>query len=181
MRMPNYTPGFVESYDPATRLCRVRFPPWTDGAEVMPQAMLSYPLGDKSEHTEIRLLAGDRVWLDFVDGNPRHPIITGYRPKETDNAIDWRRWHHKNIELQADTDLHLFATGGKVRILANGQALVEALEVRIVAPVIKLDGAVQALQGLAVTGALTNNGVPVGSTHTHLSSSPGSATTPPLP
>ena len=181
MRMSNYTPGFLQSYDQDTRKCRVRFPPFTDGAEKMPEAMLSYPLGDKSEHTEIRMLAGDRVWLDFVNGDPRFPIITGYRPKETDNAIDWRRWHHENIELQADTDLHLFATGGKVHVLANGQALIEANEVRIVAPLIKLDGAVQALQGLAVTGALTNNGINVGSTHTHLSASSGSPTSTPLP
>jgi hypothetical protein len=119
MRMSNYTPGFVESVDRETRICRVRIPGFTDGCEVYPEAMLSYPLGDKSEHTEIRILPGDRVWLDAVNGDPRFPIITGFRPKETDNAIAWRRLHHDNIELQADTDMRLLASGGGILIEAG--------------------------------------------------------------
>ena len=167
MRLGSYTPGFVVSYDAATRRTRVRIPGVTDGTEKFPEAELCYPIGDKSEHTEIRILPGDRVWLDFVNGDKRFPIITGYRPKETDNAINWRRWHAPNIELQADTDIKIFATGGKIEVLSNGQTKVTASEVLIVAPSIKLRGPVTAEQGMAVTGTLTNNGVNVGSTHRH--------------
>lgn len=180
MRLSNYTPGFVESYDAAARLCRVRIPGVTDGAEVMPQAMLCYPIGDKSEHTEIRILPGDRVWLDFVNGDPRFPIITGFRPKETDNAIEWRRWHHQNIELQADTDIWLTATGGDLRAAAGddlvltaggdttetaggnitktatGAILIEAgSTVTIRAPSILLDGNVSVSGNLHTDGALS--------------------------
>jgi len=177
-RMSNYTPGFVESYDAQTRLCRVRIPGVTDGAEVMPLAMLSYPIGDKSEHTELRILAGDRVWLDFVNGDPRFPIITGFRPKETDNAIDWRRWHHKNIELQADSDVRVIATGGGVLIQA-GQTIT------LQAPSITLDGNTNCtgtltvqqvltyLAGITGTGAATSNGKDVGSSHHHVNDSRG--------
>lgn len=187
MRLTNYTPGFVESYDAATRLCRVSIPGVTDGAEVFPQAMLCYPIGDKSEHTEVRILAGDRVWLDFVNGDPRFPIITGFRPKETDNAVNWRRWHHANIELQADTDLRLLADAGKVvvqaganvEVTADGSVIVEGATITLRAPTITLDGAVTVtgtltaqglltyLAGLTGVGTFVNNGKNVGSGHSH--------------
>lgn len=164
MRMTNYTPGFIASVDQATRICRVRIPGVTDGGDVFPEAMLCYPLGDKSEHTEIRLLPGDRVWLDFVNGDPRFPIITGFRPKETDNALNWRRWHHANIELQADTDMKLLATAGKIEATAGGQVLVTAgtsivIEaggtVTIRGASIVLDGPTTCNSTLTVLGLLT--------------------------
>lgn len=157
MRMTNYTPGFVESYDPGTRLCRVRIPGVTDGSELMPEAMLSYPIGDKSEHTEIRVLPGDRVWLDFVNGDPRFPIITGFRPKETDNAIAWRRFHHQNIELQADQ---------VILVEAGAQVIVRA-------PAITLDGPTTVTghltyeAGITGSGSATSNGKNVSDSHTH--------------
>lgn len=180
MRLSNYTPGFVVSYDAATRLCRVRIPGLTDGSDVLPLAMLSYPIGDKSEHTELRILPGDRVWLDFVNGDARYPIITGFRPKETDNAIAWRRWHHENIELLADEDMQLIAAsgklvqraggdvrvsagtevtvdaGGNVRIKAAAQVIVEAgSTMTLKAPSITLQGTVNVTGALAVQGLLT--------------------------
>lgn len=172
MRLSNYTPGFVESYNAATRRCRVSIPGVTDGAEVFPEAMLSYPIGDKSEHTDIRILAGDRVWLDFVNGDPRFPIITGFRPKETDNAVDWRRLHHANIELQADDDVSVIA-GGTVTIDAAGQVAIEGATITLRGTTITLDGAVTVTgaltwqAGMTGTGAATVNGKNVGSTHTH--------------
>lgn len=192
MKLPNYTPGFVESYDAVRKLCRVRIPGVTDGSETLPLAMLSYPIGDKSEHTDIRILPGDRVWLDFVNGDPRYPIVTGFRPKETDNAIEWRRWHHDNIELQADDDMRLMATGGNllaqagvnVTVLAGGQVLVEAPDI-ILRGSITLDGPTTVvglltwLASMAGTGASTINGKDVGSTHTHGGVNPGVSSTDP--
>jgi hypothetical protein len=179
VQLSNYTPGFVVSYDAVKRLARVRVPGLTDGADTFPEAMLCYPLGDKSEHTDIRILAGDRVWLDFVNGDPRFPIIVGFRPKETDNAMNWRRLHHQNTELQADTDIHLFATGGKVHVLSNGQTLVEANEVVLRAGTIKLEGNTEVIGNLAVSGTMTNAGTNVGRLHTHVAPSGGGTTTPP--
>lgn len=180
MKLSNYTPGFVVSVDAARRLYRVSIPGVTDGAEVLPLAMVSYPIGDKSEHTEIRILPGDRVWLDFVNGDPRFPIITGFRPKETDNAMEWRRWHHDNIELQADDDMRLLATAGNllaqagvnVTVLAGGQVLVEAPTI-VLRGTITLDGPTTVtglltwLASQVGTGGSTINGKNVGSTHTH--------------
>lgn len=164
MKMSNYTPGFVDSYDQATRLCRVRIPGVTDGAEVLPQAMLCYPIGDKSEHTEIRILPGDRVWLDFVNGDPRFPIIVGFRPKETDNAINWRRWHHANIELQADTDMRLLATAAKVYVSAGTKVQFAAgtnIEATAGADVVVSAGGAVTINATSITltaGAITLNG-----------------------
>jgi hypothetical protein len=172
MELPRYTPGFVESVDRARRLVRVRIPGVTDGAETQPEAHLLYPLGDKSEHTEIRLVAGDRVWLDFFNGDPRYPIILGYRPKETDNAAAWRRWHHDNVELQADEELRLLATGARVvleagtNFEANAATNIEATagtnvtvnaggQVVIEAPSIVLRGAITLDGNVQVTGTLT--------------------------
>lgn len=155
MRLSNYTPGFVESYDAAKRLCRVRIPGVTDGAEVLPLAMLSYPIGDKSEHTEIRIQPGDRVWLDFVNGDARFPIITGFRPKETDNALEWRRWHHANIELQADSE-----------------AIVRAPDIKLDGDVV-ITGKVVVMghftyrDGLTGTNGAEVDGKEIGPTHTH--------------
>lgn len=100
--LPSLEPGFIHSVDRNTRIVRVSIPGLTDGAEVMPEAQLLNPLGDKSEHTEIRLLPGDRVWLAFIGGDPRYPVIMGYRPKESDNVVGWRRWHHDNFQFDAD-------------------------------------------------------------------------------
>lgn len=180
MKLSNYTPGFVREVDAARRLCRVEIPGVTDGADVLPLAMLSYPIGDKSEHTEIRIVPGDRVWLDFVNGDPRFPIITGFRPKETDNALAWRRWHHDNIELQADDDLKLLATAGNllaqagvnVTVQADGAVLIEAPTITLRGAV-TLDGTVNITglltwaAGMVGTGGSTINGKDVGSTHTH--------------
>lgn len=182
MKLSNYTPGFVDSYDAATRRCRVRVPGITDGAEVLPEAMLCYPIGDKSEHTEIRILPGDRVWLDFVNGDPRFPIITGFRPKETDNALEWRRWHHDNIELQADDDMKLTATGGDMRIKAGDLVLIEGATIVLRAGAITLDGPTTVTghltwqDGSTGTGTSTVNGKNMGSTHTHDGVEPGGGT-----
>lgn len=175
MRMPSYTPGFVESVNRETRRCRVRFP-GTEGAEKLPEADVLYPLGDKSEHTEIRILPGDRVWLDFVNGDPRFPIILGFRPKETDNAMEWRRWHHDNIELTADTDFIVTATGGSVLIEAGTVVTIRAPAIHLEGPT-TVTGHLTFEAGATGTGSLTVNGKNVGSTHTHSGVSTGGGTT----
>lgn len=109
--LPARIPGIVRSYLAASRECRVEIPGLTDGVDVLPLAEIEYPIGDKSKAgshaTEIEILPGDLVWLAFEGGDPRYPIITGFRNARSGNAIDWRRWHHTNIELTADNILRV--------------------------------------------------------------------------
>lgn len=141
--LPSRWPGEVVSYDAARRTCRVRIPGITDGSTEFPEATIEQAIGDKSEHTEIRILPGDRVWLCFECGDSRFPIVTGFRAKETGNETAWRRWHHANIELTAD---------GVFRINATA---------------VEINGATTINGDTALFGTLTNNDVDVGSTHTH--------------
>ncbi|SET44266.1 hypothetical protein SAMN05216326_12725 [Nitrosomonas marina] len=104
--MPGIYPGIVNSYNQERRTCRIEIPGLTDGGDVLPEAEIKYSIGDKSREgeftTEIEILPGDTVWIEFIGGDSRYPVITGYRNPQAGNSIDWRRWHHKNIEAIAD-------------------------------------------------------------------------------
>jgi hypothetical protein len=100
----------VDSVDRARREVRVIIPSLTDGADTPLLAELEYPLGDRSEQTEIRILPGDRVWVEFQDGDPRYPIITGFRTKHVENEPDTRRWVHDNIEHVAENEFRVIAS-----------------------------------------------------------------------
>lgn len=111
MNLPGKWPGIIKEYDRQRRECRVEIPGITDGAEEFPVAQIEYPIGDKSKHTEIRILEGDLVWLEFECGDPRYPIITGWRNPNEENVTLFRRWHHENIETDADeTQKHTSGT-----------------------------------------------------------------------
>lgn len=114
--LPSLWPGVVRSYDAPTRTCRVEIPGITDGSSELPIAEIKQAVGDKSEHTEIEILPGDRVWLAFLGGDPRYPIITGYRARNVDNMIDWRKWHHRNVEIAFDDVLQLVSGGARVKL-----------------------------------------------------------------
>lgn len=104
-------PAIVKSYNQQRRTCRIEIPGLTDGGDVYPEAEIEYPIGDKSRigqyQTELEILPGDTVWVSFIGGDPRYPIITGYRNPQTGNSADWRRYHHANYENLTDTMLHL--------------------------------------------------------------------------
>ncbi len=122
--MPGRYPAIVKTYNQARRTCRVEIPGLTDGGDVLPEAELSYPLGCKSRDgsfaTEIEITPGDTVWVAFIGGDPRYPIITGYRNPQSGNSADWRRWHHANIELIADAEMRLVVGGTSVVITPAG-------------------------------------------------------------
>lgn len=104
-------PGIVREYVRDRREIRVEIPGITDGAEELPLAQIEYAIGDKSRHTEVRILEGDEVWLEFQCGDPRYPIITGWRCPNVGNVTMYRRWHHENIESDADqTQKHTSGT-----------------------------------------------------------------------
>lgn len=125
----NLIPAFVVSYNQAARTCTVRVP----YSDETPVAEFCYPMGDKSEHTEIEILEGDRVWLAFINGDQKYPVIMGYRPKRKGNAPGWRKYHHQNIELNAAQDVKVIVGGdyevtvtGEADITADGDVLIES-------------------------------------------------------
>lgn len=93
------------------RTCRLEIPGLTDGTDTFSKAEIEYPVGDKAAHgqypTEIEILPGDTVWIAFIGGDPRYPIITGSRNPQAGNSVDWRRYHHKNYELICDRIIRL--------------------------------------------------------------------------
>ena len=122
--MPGRYPAIVRSYNQARRTCRVEIPGLTDGADVLPEAEIEYPIGDKSRAgantTEIEMLAGDTVWVAFLAGDPRYPIITGYRNPQAGNSADLRRWHHANMELLADGTMRLAVGPSEIILTPDG-------------------------------------------------------------
>lgn len=107
-------PAVIARYDPDSRTCVITIPGQTDGAEGELIAEIEYPIGDKSRHatmTEIEILPGDLVWVEFIQGDPRYPLITGWRNPTIGNSKDWRRWHHANIELLIDSEMRTVSQG----------------------------------------------------------------------
>ncbi|MFZ4539530.1 hypothetical protein [Propionivibrio sp.] len=161
--MPGRYPAIVKSYDQARRTCRVEIPGVTDGGDVLPEAELSYPLGCKSRDgsfaTEIEILPGDTVWIEFIGADSRYPVVTGYRNGQAGNSVDWRRFHHANMELLADTLMKLIA-GGDVLIKSGSHITVQA-------PLITLDTPQTTCTGnLTVAGALSIQGAAGGTSTT---------------
>lgn len=148
-------PAIVKSYDANTRLARVEIPQITSGGDVLPEAQICYPLGDKSRTkvgtvpTEIELLPDDLIWVEFINGDQNHPVIVGYRCPSAGNDVGWRRFHHENIELIADASMVF--TGASLNINCTGA-------VNINSP------------------SLFHNGVNIGWKHHHQLVQPGSGT-----
>jgi len=127
--MPGRYPAVVRSYDQQRRTCRVEMPDLTEGGDVLPEAEIEYSIGDKSRlgqyETEIEILPGDTVWISFIGGDSRYPIITGYRNPQAGNSVDWRRWHHENIEFLANVLINALA-GSDIRFKAGNDAQIQA-------------------------------------------------------
>jgi hypothetical protein len=125
--LPGRYPAIVRSYDQARRTCRVEIPGLTDGGDVLPEAEIEYPIGDKSRtgkwETEIEILPGDTVWVSFIGGDARYPIITGWRNPQVGNSLDWRRWHHANIESEADHVLREIVKGTSFTLVPGAAIL----------------------------------------------------------
>jgi len=151
-------PAFVDAVtddDRAARMYRVRIPGLTDGATVLPHASVLNPLGDKSEHTEIRIKPGDRVWLAFEGGDTRYPVIVGYRPKQQENAMDWRRFEHANFQFNADNVFEIIA-GTQVHV-KTPLAFVEADMTRMSKDVV-IDGTLTVAKLLTFQGGMNGSG-----------------------
>lgn len=123
--LPGRYPATVAEYLPESRQARITIPNVTTGGKLQPLAEIEYPVGDRSSGantTEIEIVEGDSVWIAFIGGDSRYPIITGFRNPNSGNDIEWRRFHHANIELLADDAINIIATDGKtsVKMGANG-------------------------------------------------------------
>lgn len=197
--IPGKLPAVVASYDKNRRECRVHIPGLTDGTGPGISAEIEYPIGDKSKagefSTDILILAGDHVWVEFECGDARYPIITGFRNPRVGNGTDWRRFHQDNIELLA-VKLMQFIAGGNVLIESTGASITikSPSLVTIDAPLTHIKGAltvddlITGTGGISVSGgggaaisggSLTHNGVNVGSDHTHTEQGDGADVSPP--
>lgn len=162
--LPGRYPAIVDSYDAAKRTCRVSIPGVTDGGDVLPEAEIEYPIGDKSlsgpHATEIEIVRGDTVWISFIGGDPRYPVITGWRNPQAGNGVDWRRWHHANIEIMADVLMRLVSGGD---MLAKSETAVT-----VDAPETTITGNLTVLGSVTISGdGVTHGGVNIGKTHKH--------------
>jgi hypothetical protein len=114
-------PAIIKSYDKEKRTVKISVAGLSDGDKDLPEAELMYSMGDRFVDTEIKIMEGDLVWIDFMGGDERYPIVMGYRNPEHGNSFDWRRWKHKNIELNAEQELKLEA-GADINATAAGAA-----------------------------------------------------------
>jgi hypothetical protein len=128
------------------REVRVSIPPFTDGAGVFPLAEIEYPIGDDSTDTEIRMVVGKPVWVQFIAGDHRRPIITGSRNPNTGNEVGTRRWNHDNFEINADVDYTVNAqtitlkAGSKITLVVGGTSItLTSADIVAVASKIKLN------------------------------------------
>ncbi|MGL5290056.1 MAG: hypothetical protein ACRC9N_11350 [Aeromonas sp.] len=134
-------PAIVDSYDAESRTCEVSIPGQTDGQGKL-VAEIEYPIGDKSRHanqTEIEVLSGDLVWIEFIQGDPRYPLITGWRNPAQGNSAGCRRWHHKNIELLADGTINIEAGSGITLKVGGSTITLTGSEISLLASKLNLN------------------------------------------
>lgn len=101
-RLAGKWPAIVKSYAKDRRTCEVSIPGITDGDDAL-EAEIEYPIGDRpsgENATEIAITKGDMVWIEFIQGDPRYPLITGYRAPGKGAKNGTRRWQHDKIELK---------------------------------------------------------------------------------
>lgn len=107
-------PAVITKYDPGSRECMIKTPV---GDEV--DAEIEYPIGDNSKETEIQISAGDKVWCEFIQGDTRRALITGWRNPKIGNSSGTRKWKHANIELNAGSSIKCIVGGMTFLITAS--------------------------------------------------------------
>jgi len=145
-------PAVVVSYDGVTRLAKIKLEPLDEGADTALDAELLYPLGDKS-NTAIEVLANDPVWVEFEAGDPRYPIIVGYRNKREGNDDTTRRYHHHgSFEILAD---NIIKIKGNVKVIVESETVeVHATTVTVTATHTNITSLVNITGNTSITGNL---------------------------
>lgn len=148
----NPWPGFIRIVDRDRREVRVEIPPFTDGASELPIAEILYPVGDDSLNTEIRLVVDRPVWISFIAGDPRRPLITGFRNPNTGNVVGMRRFNHDNFEINADQVFTVNA-GEKIALIVGGTSIVLTAE-----SIAQIAAALSIKATTTIEGAVTQTG-----------------------
>lgn len=169
----NKHPGIIRIVDRERREVRVEIPPFTDGAGELPIAEIEYPIGDDTRDTEIRLVEGREVWIEFIAGDPRRPLITGYRNPNVGNVVGMRRWNHDNFEINAD-DVFTVNAGAKIALIVGGTTLVLTPEsLTQIATALKIQATVTIEGAVTQTGGdFTSDGISA-QHHQHPTAPPG--------
>lgn len=113
------TPAVVVSYTPKAKTCEIDLPGLTDGAGARLICEIELAIGDRGEDTEIRIRPGDKIWVDFINGDPRYPIMTGFRAQQDVNMVGTRHWEHANFTVIAD-DTVLIQAGKSIKLQVGG-------------------------------------------------------------
>lgn len=117
-------PAVITSYNPATRECIIKN---AMGDEI--DAEIQYPIGDDSANTEIKIIVGDKVWCEYIQGDTRRALITGYRNPQSGNNTGTRYFAQDIIDLDAGSQAKLSAgqvidlNAGNTINLTAGQAI----------------------------------------------------------
>jgi phage baseplate assembly protein gpV len=200
----NPLPAIIKSYDPDRRTVRISVPGMTDGADMLPEAQICYSIGDDYNFTEIQINTGIPVWIDFIGGDPRFPLVIGWRTPQEGNANGWRKWRHANIEAIAQQVLKLiagsemqFQVGGSTVTIVDGAATVDVQQTTFTGAV-TVEGLFTFQSGMngsggaggdatmTITGntnfigSVMANGKHIDDTHEHTSNPPGAPTSPPI-
>lgn len=174
----NPYPAIIRKVDRDRREVRVEIPPYTDGAGELPIAEICYPIGDDSRDTEIRLVEGREVWVSFIAGDPRRPLITGFRNPNVGNVVGMRRWNHDSFEINADQVFTVNA-GTKIALVVGGSSLIiTAGAIQQLAKALGIEATVTIKGAATQTGGdFTSDGISV-QHHKHPTAPPGPASEP---
>ena len=112
-----FLPATVTEYDAIKRQCRIKIEGITNNSEADLLADICNPIGDKGQHTELEILKGDLVWVVLIANDIRFPLIIGSRNMDNGNSEGWRKYHHANIEINADGKI--FATAPNIHLKAE--------------------------------------------------------------
>ena len=179
-------PAVVVSINREKRQPVVSIPGITDGSDGL-LAEIEQNIGDRSEHTEIRILAGDRVWVDFLGGDKRYPIITGFRAKNVENIVGTRHWEHERFTVDADESVTITAgqtirlqAGALIELVVGGSTItITPEQIAQVAAALAITAPTTINGAITTTGGMTIDGIVFGG-HSHMEQGDGAPVGPPI-
>ncbi|MBK5646837.1 hypothetical protein [Acinetobacter proteolyticus] len=116
-------PAEIVSYNGGTRECVIKTPV---GDEI--DAEIEYPIGDNSRNTEISISKGDKVWCEYIQGDTRRALITGWRNPKKGNSTGTRTFSHANIVLNAKSSIKCIV-GGMTFEITSGDVKANGISV----------------------------------------------------